>query len=147
MTYYFLLEDFEALRDAVDKLRNEIWELGKQQGIANAQSTENFGHDDAVQETIEQTRRVVIGKLKGLSELIHGAQILQPKGPYIKVRLGATVWLSNGKKHRIGSYHIFAEHKIHTISYDSPLARELIGKEAGDEISIRGQKLIIEKVA
>lgn len=145
--YYFLPEDFKILQHEVEQLRESIFELGRQQGIANAQSTENFGHDDAVQETITIERNVALGRLRNLRDILMHSSVVHGKGPFDKVVLGATVKLSNGKSFRIGSYQIFAEHPIQTISYDSGLAKLIMGLEEGDEFSFKGEDLTIDKIS
>jgi transcription elongation GreA/GreB family factor len=141
--YYFLEEDFNILRDTVDELHQKIWQLGKDQAEASGQSTENFGHDDAVQEVIFDTRRVVLKQLTNLSHMVDHAQIIKPKGPFDKVVLGAKVKLSNGKTYMIGSFQIFADHDFENISYQSPIAQAILGKQEGDEISFRGEEITI----
>lgn len=141
--YYFLREDLLALERQVSELRRKLKELGKDQGEANRQSTENFGHDDACQEAIYQDRSVVVTRLNNLSLLLKRAVVVDPVKPLTSVRLGAVVELDDGRKIKIGSYETFAEHSVQTISYNSPLGRALIGKAAGDKVKFRDQKLKI----
>jgi transcription elongation GreA/GreB family factor len=72
--------------------------------------------------------------------------VIDPKGPFDKVRYGSIVELSNGKRLRIGSYSGFAEHPIHTVSYNSPVELALIGKAEGNGVELFGQKLTIVKI-
>jgi len=144
--YYFLREDLFELENRINKLRSKVKDLGTEQGEANRQSTENFGHDDACQEAIYQERVVTLSRLNDLILMLNGAVVIDPKGPFDKVRFGSIVELSNRKRLRIGSYSIFAEHPIHTVSYNSPVGLALIGKAEGNEVELFGQKLTIVKI-
>lgn len=141
--YYFLHEDLIALEKKINELHDKIKELGKDQAMANAQSTENFGHDDGCQESIYQDRRIVLGQLKSLNEILKNSVIIRPEGLCDKVRFGAIVKLSNNQVYRIGSYAIFADHEIQTISYESPVAKQLLGKKQGDVIELRDETLTV----
>lgn len=145
--YYFLKEDLLALERQVSKLRSKLKELGKDQGEANRQSTENFGHDDACQEAIYQDRSVLVTRLNNLSLLLKRAVVVDPIRLFTSVRLGAVVELDDGRKIKIGSYETFAEYSVQTISYNSPLGRALIGKAVGDEVRFRDQKLKIIRIS
>jgi transcription elongation GreA/GreB family factor len=141
--YYFLREDLEVLGNRVNELHEEIKDLAKEQGEANSQSTENFGHDDACQEAIYQKRTIVLTQLKDLVLILNGAVIIEPEKQFEIVLFGSIVELNDGRRLRIGSYAIYAEHPIRTISYNSPLGKRLIGKRRGDEIIFQDQKLLI----
>ena len=143
---FFLKEDFIILRDAVKELEDKIIKLGKEQGIAAAQSTENFGHDDACQEVIYDERRVVISRLNEMRPIFNHAKIITPIPPSDKVRFGSIVELSNGRTYQIGSYFILAHHTTKNISYNSPLGQKLISKEVGDEVVHNGTIITIISV-
>jgi hypothetical protein len=51
-----LREDLFELENRVNKLRSKAKDLGTEQGEANRQSMENFGHNYACQEAIYQAR-------------------------------------------------------------------------------------------
>jgi transcription elongation factor GreA len=81
------------------------------------------------------------GQLKWLESLIATAQIINPatlSGD--RVIFGATVTLIDGDDEKV-RYQIVGEHESDLpqglISYASPLARALIGKSEGDEISVQ----------
>lgn len=141
--YYFMKEDFIALKELIENFQKRIVELGKEQGIAVNQSTENFGHDDAVQEVVEQDRRIIISRINDMKKILNKAKIIEPSNNKEKVRFGSVVELNNGKKYQIGSYRILAKHTIENISYNSPLGQKLISKEIGDEIVHNGTIITI----
>lgn len=127
------------MRQIIKELYGKIKELGKDQREAAGQSTENFGHDDAVQEVVFQDRRVVLARLKNLQDLVNNAVVISPNVSYSRVQMGAIVRLSDNRVVRIGSFMVFAEHQIANISYNSPLGKALLNKEIGDEIEFRGK--------
>ena len=147
MRYYFFLEDISALEEMIQELHEKIKELGKEQGIVAKQSTENFGHDDACQEAVDQGRRVVVGRIDYLREVINNTVVVNPEPHHDEVRMGATVELSDGRILRIGSFMVLANHPIVNISYGSPLARALFQKQEGDEVEFRGSSFMIERIS
>lgn len=122
-------------------------QLGKEQGEVARQSTENFGHDDACQEAVEYSRKVVLSRLHELTQILNNAEtvVLSKDHPHT-VRLGAIVELSDNRILRIGSYMVFASHKITNISYNSPLSQALINKREGDIINFRDNSFFIKRI-
>jgi transcription elongation factor GreA len=81
-------------------------------------------------------------KLAELAELINNLQIVDPSSySHDKVKFGSTVMLEDvdaGEEVTytiVGAYESSPEHGL--ISYNSPLARQLLGKEEGDEIEVQ----------
>ena len=147
MKYYFFPEDICALEKMIEELHKKIKELGKEQGVVARQSTENFGHDDACQEAVDQGRRVVVGRLDYLREVINNTVVVSPEPHYDEVHMGATVELSDGRILRIGSFMVLANHTVVNISYGSPLARALFQKQEGDEVEFRGDSFMIKRIS
>lgn len=147
MRYYFLREDLCVVEITVDNLRRKVKELGKEQGEAARQSTENFGHDDACQETVYNERCLAISRLKELQQVLCNATLATPEGPFDKVRLGAVVELDDGRTLRIGSFMVVTDNPIQNISYASPLAQVLMGRAPGDEVNFRGKTFIIKQIS
>ncbi len=151
MKYYFFREDIAVLEQMINGLYERIKELGKEQGKAAGQSTENMGHDDACQEAVDQARRMTLGRLNDLWEIVGKAIVITRqdiigKGAFDSVCMGATVELSDGRVLRIGSFMILANHPVANISYNSPLARALLHKKEGDEVGFQGQFFRIIKI-
>jgi len=146
--FFFLPGDINVLKDTVERLSKDLKDLGKEQGEVARQSTENFGHDDACQEAVEEQRRIVVSRLHQLTSILNNAVVVTP--PTDKsdtIRLGSIVELNDGRIMRIGSYMVLAHHDIANISYNSLLGAELIGKEAGDTIEFRGNMIQIKNIA
>jgi transcription elongation factor GreA len=82
------------------------------------------------------------GRIKELEDKLARAEVIDPsKIEGSKVAFGATVKLLNTETDEEVSYRIVGadESDINagTISITSPVARSLVGKEAGDEVKIR----------
>lgn len=144
-TMYFLKEDYEILKTRVQELKDKIKELGQAQAEANMQSTENMGHDDAVQEVVNNDRNVILAQLRRLEGLLQGAQLIEPKKTD-KITLGSIVTFANGLKIRVGSFESMENRKPVDVSYVSPLGKSLIGKEVGDEIKLKDKDVEIISV-
>jgi transcription elongation GreA/GreB family factor len=71
-------------------------------------------------------------RIAELAEHLACAEIVEPT-PGDRVRFGSTVELSNGARYRIVGA-IEADPKQGSISWQSPLARKLIGAQVGDPI-------------
>lgn len=143
MKHYFLREDFAILELAIGRLKEKIKQLGKDQGEAAGQSTENFGHDDACQEAIYQDRRVVVAQLDMMNQIANNAQVIAPTGNECEVCIGSVVKLNDGRTFRVGSYRVLAKHSIENVSYNSPLGRKLLRKRVGDSIEVNGEHITI----
>ena len=144
MKFYFFLEDIAALEQMIKNLHTKIKELGKEQGEAARQSTENFGHDDACQEAIYQERGIVTAQLNDLQKIFNNAAVVRSEGCSNAARMGTIIELSNGRTFQIGSFMVFADSPITNISYNSPLGKVLIGKHEGDKIEFRKQIFTIK---
>jgi len=144
--FYFLREDILILEERINALHKEIKDLALEQGEANRQSSENFGHDDACQEAVYYRRTVVLSQLKDLVLMLNNAVVIEPQKKFERVRFGATVKLSDGRIMRIGSYAIYAQHPMMTISYSSLLGKSLIGKQVGDTITINNKEISVDDV-
>lgn len=147
MKYYFLPEDMAVLERTVEELRRKVKELGKEQGEAARQSTENFGHDDACQEAVDHERRITMSRLKELGEMANKVVVVRPEGPFDAVRLGATVELSDGRVLKIGSYVVLADHAVTNISYNSPLGKALLSKREGDKVTFREESFTVRRIS
>ena len=146
--YYFFSDDLSVLGKMIKRLSTEIKRLGEEQREVAMQSTENFGHDDACQEVITYERKIILSKIKDLSEIAAKATVIKDtiSADTNRIRIGKTVELNNSQIFRIGSYMVLANHPVRNISYNSPLARALLGKKKGDEIKFRGKLFKITNI-
>ena len=84
---------------------------------------------------------MVEAQIKDLEDKLARSEIIDPaKLSGSKVRFGATVSLSNVETSEASTYQIVGADEASieqgTISVSAPLARALIGKEAGDEVTV-----------
>ncbi len=145
--YYFFPEDMAKLEEKIIALNERIKELGEEQAEVAQQSTENFGHDDFPQEAVAEHRKLVLTQVNHLNQIRRNAIVYTPgKDMGETVKFGSTLELDDGRKIRIGSFLVLAEHDIQNISYKSDFARALIGKRAGDEIIFRREHFVIKSI-
>jgi len=84
---------------------------------------------------------MVEAQIKDLEDKLSRAEVIDPaRLSGSRVRFGATVSLSNVETSETSTYQIVGADEASieegTISVSAPLARALIGKETGDEISV-----------
>ncbi len=130
--YYFLKEDFEELNKQIDKLTSQIREIGQEMGKSCKEGAETF-HDNFAFEDGERQQYMLSKRLVDLIRIRNGARIIFPESTGNKASIGRTLIIRDEQtkktqKIKIGSYMVLKEKE--TISYNSPLARVLIGAEA-----------------
>ncbi len=110
------------------------------------EAREAYGVANAV-EDVNERRRQAAGPLRDLryfTERVRTAQVMpEPVGTEV-VAFGSTVTFSR-EDGRVQRYRIVGEDeadpKAGTISYVSPVARQLMGKRVGEVVSVAGQEL------
>lgn len=98
-------------------------------------------------EDVNERRRQAAGPLRDLryfTERVRTAQVMpEPAGSEV-VAFGSTVTFSR-EDGRVQTYRIVGEDEADpragTISYVSPVARQLLGKRVGEVVSVAGQEL------
>ncbi len=90
----------------------------------------------------KEKQRLIDGRLIELSDLISNAQIVDPsKLKHDKISFGSTVTLIDMDSDEEVTYTIVggceSNPDIGLISFNSPLSKQLLGKEDGDEVKIR----------
>ena len=141
MIYYFLKEDFDELNRKiykfVEKLKNISLEIGRD------------CHEDRGIFTFEEGERqkqILSARLRELIQIKNNAKIVMTGVKTDKISVGKRVTLKDEvtgriQTYNIGSYMILAK-KENTISYNTPIARLLIGAQV-DEVrsgEIAGKK-------
>ena len=103
-------------------------------------------------EDVNERRRQAAGPLRDLryfAERVHSAQLMPAPETTTHVAFGSTVTFSRDDG-RVQTYRIVGEDeadpKAGSISYVSPVARLLIGKEVGDVVTMGEQELEIVAV-
>ncbi len=125
-------KEFEALKEERPKVVEEI-ERAKEHGDLR---------ENAEYHAAKERLAFIDARLTELSDLMARAQVIDPsKLPHEKVGFGSTVKLLDIEEDEeieytiVGSTESDPEHGL--ISYNTPLARQLLGKEEGDEITVR----------
>jgi transcription elongation GreA/GreB family factor len=134
--YYFLPEDFEKLNEKIAEICDKIKEIGKEMGESCREGAETF-HDNFAYEDGERQQAQQANRVRQLIGIRNNSRVVttQSQKDSNSVSIGKTVDLQDetGQKHTyvIGSYLTFTEEE-HVISYNSPLARLIIGARVGD---------------
>jgi transcription elongation factor GreA len=97
--------------------------------------------ENAEYHAAKERQGMVEAQIKDLEDKLSRSEIIDPaRLSGSRVRFGATVSLSNVETSEASTYQIVGADEASidegTISVSAPLARALIGKEAGDEITV-----------
>jgi transcription elongation factor GreA len=97
--------------------------------------------ENAEYHAAKERQGMVEAQIKDLEDKLARSEVIDPaRLTGTRIRFGATVSLSNVDTNEASTYQIVGADEANidegTISISAPLARALIGKEVGDEISI-----------
>ena len=134
---------FEALKEELQRLKSverpaNIKDI--EEAIAHGDLSENAEYHAA-----KEKQAMIAGRIALLDDKIARAQVIDPSGQDPdRVRFGATVELSDVESGDAVVYTIVGEDeadaKSGRISVTSPVARALMSKEVGDEVSVKVPK-------
>jgi len=98
--------------------------------------------ENAEYHAAKEQQRIIDGRLADLAELIGCAQIVDPTElAHAKISFGSTIVMTDMDTDEEVSYTIVggceSNPDIGLISFGSPLAKQLLGKEEGDEVKVR----------
>jgi transcription elongation factor GreA len=126
------------VKEELARLKAERPKISREIGIArdHGDISENAEYHAA-----KERQGMVEAQIKDLEDKLARVEIIDPtKLSGSKVRFGATVSLSNLETSEASTYQIVGADEANieegTISVSAPLARALIGKEAGDEVTV-----------
>lgn len=126
------------VKDELARLKAERPKISREIGIArdHGDISENAEYHAA-----KERQGMVEAQIKDLEDKLARVEIIDPaKLSGSKVRFGATVSLSNVETSESSTYQIVGADEANieegTISVSAPLARALIGKESGDEVTV-----------
>ncbi|MEK7588912.1 MAG: GreA/GreB family elongation factor [Patescibacteria group bacterium] len=134
MYYYFLPKDFEELNIKIIDICEKIKEIGKEMGRSCQEGAETF-HDNFAHEDGTRQQAMWSNKLREMIRIRNNSRIITLDKNIYRVSIGRNVRIKDlsteeEKILKIGSYIVFTGEN--TISYNSPLARLLIGAKIGD---------------
>jgi len=98
--------------------------------------------ENAEYHAAKEQQRIIDGRLAELAELIGCAKIVDPTDlEHAKISFGSTVVMTDMDTDEEITYTIVggceSNPDIGLISFNSPLAKQLLGKEEGDEVKVR----------
>ena len=130
-----------------EKIRSEIENLKTVERPQTVKAIEEALEHGDLKENAEyhaakEKQRLIDDRLIELSDLISKAQIVDPSAlEHSRISFGSTVVLSDIDNDSEVTYTIVGGYEsnpdIGLISFNSPLAKELLGKEEGDEVRVR----------
>ena len=126
------------VKEELARLKAERPKISREIGVArdHGDISENAEYHAA-----KERQGMVEAQIKDLEDKLARAEIIDPaRLSGSKVRFGATVSLSNVETSETSTYQIVGADEASieegTISVSAPLARALIGKETGDEVTV-----------
>ncbi len=126
------------VKEELARLKAERPKISREIGIArdHGDISENAEYHAA-----KERQGMVEAQIKDLEDKLARAEVIDPaRLSGSKVRFGATVSLSNVDTSETSTYQIVGADEASieegTISVSAPLARALIGKETGDEVTV-----------
>jgi len=130
-----------------EKLQAEVKDLKevKRPGVVKA-IEEALEHGDlkenAEYHAAKEQQKSIDNRLAELQEILGNAQLVDPRElQHSKVSFGSTVVMTNMDTDEEVTYTIVggceSNPDIGLISFNSPLAKQLLGKEEGDEVKVR----------
>jgi transcription elongation factor GreA len=128
----------EKLKEELARLKEERPKISREIGVAREHGDLS---ENAEYHAAKERQGMVEARIKDLSDKISRSEVIDPASlSGDKVRFGATVSLLNVETDEESTYQIVgadeSDLKQGTISISAPLARALLGKEAGDEVKV-----------
>lgn len=131
---------YEKLQAEVKNLK----EIKRPQTVKDIEEALEHGDlkENAEYHAAKEQQRLIDGRLAELAELIGCSQIVNPSElAHSKVSFGSTVVLTDLSTDEVFTYTIVggceSNPDIGLISFGSPLAKQLLGKEEGDEVKMQ----------
>jgi transcription elongation factor GreA len=133
--YYFLLDDLKRLDEEISSLCEKIKGIGKEKTEGCQEGADTY-HDNFAYEEGERQQAMWSKKLQELVILRNNSRLAIPDIEANCVGMGRTVTVEDEdsdekKTYTIGSYMNFTK-DTKIISYNSPLARIIIGAKKGE---------------
>lgn len=127
------------LKQELTRLKEERPKISREIGVAREHGDLS---ENAEYHAAKERQGMVEARIKDIEDKLSRAEVIDPtKLSGSRVRFGATVTLLNLDTSNEVAYQIVGAEEADidsgTISVSAPLARALIGKESGDEISVR----------
>jgi transcription elongation factor GreA len=141
------MERIPITKEGLEKLRTELNRLERVEKQLNIRAIEEArGHGDlsenAEYHAAKERQSFLEGKINDLKAIIGKSEVLEVEsGPADRIVFGRTVRLYNLQTDKEITYQLLGPYESDPengkISVTSPLGQALVGKEEGDEISVR----------
>jgi transcription elongation factor GreA len=141
------MERIPITKEGLEKLRTELNRLESVEKPQNIRAIEEArGHGDlsenAEYHAAKERQSFLEGKINDLKAIIGKSEVLEVEsGPADRIVFGRTVRLYNLQTDKEITYQLLGPYESDPengkISVTSPLGQALVGKEEGDEISVR----------
>jgi len=150
MPLLFLSEDLTALRARREDVSRRHREAGAACGEASEQGESFAGHDNAPFEMAMQEKMLMANRLREIDALLSQAQVYEPKPNDGSVQFGRTVQVEDLGHGDVSWYTIGSpwsdregdgsEQSPFRTSYQSPIARVLMGKKPLSVVELQAAK-------
>ena len=140
MATYITHAGYEKIRQEIETIQKQLrGEIARK--VAEAASQGDLS-ENAEYDAIKEKQRMLGNRLEELSRLIQGSEIIEMMDlPEDLVTVGKKVSLKNLDTGETDVYTILgpveSDWQNNVISYETPIARQLILKKEGDEVEIR----------
>lgn len=129
----------EKLREELSRLKEERPKISREIGVAREHGDLS---ENAEYHAAKERQGMVEARIKDIEDKLSRAEVIDPsKLTGTRVRFGAVVTLTNLDTEEEVTYQIVGADEANldegTISVSAPLARALIGREPGDEVTIK----------
>jgi transcription elongation factor GreA len=138
-TYPMTPQGAVKLREELQRLKEERPKISREIGVAREHGDLS---ENAEYHAAKERQGMVEARIQDIEDKLARAEIIDPAtldGP--RVRFGANVELMNLDTEEEVTYRIVGAEEADiaqgTISVSAPLARALIGREVGDEVTVR----------
>ncbi len=147
-------DEMPITRAGKDKIEEELNHLIKvereklKETIAEARELGDL-KENAEYHAAKERQGIIEGRIAQLQGILARARVVDvSKIKSEKIVFGATVTLRDIEKESVVTYQVVGEDeadiRIGKVSFNSPLGRALIGKEAGDTVIVKAQKGDVE---
>ncbi len=130
-----------------EKLQTEVKDLKmvqRPQTVKDIESALEHGDlkENAEYHAAKEQQRIIDGRLADLVQLIGNSKIVDPTElEHARISFGSTVMMTDMNSDEEFTYTIVggceSNPDMGLISFNSPLAKQLLGKEEGDEVKVR----------
>ena len=140
MATYMTHAGYEKIRNEIETIQKQLrGEIAKK--VAEAASQGDLS-ENAEYDAIKERQRMMANRLEELSRLIQGAEIIEMMDlPDGVVTVGKKVQLRNLDTNDLDVYTILgpveSDWENNIISYETPVARQLILKKEGEEVDVK----------